>query len=152
MSRSSNSLAIRPKPLAIDMPVSVPRLEDYSAAPQPRAVHKVHILSIGDDAALLNSRELVLQSGGYAVLSISSSASLSKDLLQQFDLIVLCHAVKSRDEIVRSIRLLKPDLPILLIDEICCETARLNETYVSPQPETVLIAVKNVVNRHPPVS
>jgi hypothetical protein len=134
------------------MPVSAPRLEDYSAPPQPRAVHRVHILSIGDDSALLNSRELVLQSGGHAVLSMSSSASLSKDLLQQFDVVVLCHTLKSRDEIVRSIRLLKPDLPILLIDEICCETARLNEIYVSPQPEIVLIAVKNVVNRHRPVS
>lgn len=145
--RSSSSLAVRPQPLASDMPVSVQRLDDYSAVSQSEAMQKLRILSVGNDPSLLNSRELVLQSAGYAVLSMSSSASLSKDLLQQFDVVVLCHTVKSCDQVVHSIRLLRPDLPILLVDELCCESVRSGEIYVSPQPETLLIAVNNVVNR-----
>jgi hypothetical protein len=108
-------------------------------------VRQAHILSVGNDSTLLDSRQLVLQSAGHQVISISSRAALSKEFLDRFDIVVLCHTITPRDQIVQSIRRLCHDLPLLLLDEICCGASGPGEMYVSPKPETLLIAIDSVV-------
>jgi hypothetical protein len=127
------------------VPPKLRQRETYSAIPQPRAVRQAHILSVGNDSALVDSRQLVLQSAGHQVVSISSRAALSKEFLDRFNIVVLCHTIAPRDQIVRSIRRMCPDLPLLLVDEILCGAYCPGEMYVSPKPEILLIAIDEIL-------
>ncbi len=55
--------------------------------------HTIRILSICDDEALRYSRQLLLESVGYAVESITSDAPLDAAEMKSFEIAVLCHSV-----------------------------------------------------------
>lgn len=133
-------------PLAPAASAPIRELEHTAGATQPRTKHRVRILSMGNDPALLDSRQLVLQSAGHDVISASDSSAITQDALQAFDVIVICHTVGRRDQIVQMIRVARPNLPILLLGEICSDSLSSGAIYISPTPEELLKAIEEVVN------
>lgn len=148
-SLSASSLAVRSNALANGAAPDPRGLDSHPAIPQSGPTGRARILSIGNDSALTSSRQLVFQSVGHRVVSLSSAAALSKEFLESFDLAVLCHSIKPRDQMVQAIRLLRPDLPLLLVGEICCDAPRGGEIYVSPKPEILLAVISNIMNAQP---
>jgi CheY-like chemotaxis protein len=56
------------------------------------------ILSVGIDSQLLDSRQLLLQSAGYAVVSAHSAKdAVDRFLAGDFDLVLLCHSLSERE-------------------------------------------------------
>lgn len=56
----------------------------------------VRVLSICDDESLRYSRQLVLESEGYAVESITSRELLESADLKAFEIAILCHSVDAQ--------------------------------------------------------
>lgn len=60
----------------------------------PRGTSSTCILNVGSDAALVQSREVLLRSAGYLVESASSIEDAIRRLRAgDFDLVVLCHSI-----------------------------------------------------------
>jgi CheY-like chemotaxis protein len=83
-------------PLEIDQfeNASTRFLEKHRGHTMPQAL----ILSIGSDARVLDTRELILRSAGYSVVSTTSikeAVYLFKD--GEFDVVVLCHTLPTKD-------------------------------------------------------
>ena len=56
------------------------------------------VLSVGPDASLLETRNIVLHSAGYLVESASSvNEAAHRFLAGDFDLVILCHSVPTRE-------------------------------------------------------
>ncbi len=75
------------------------------------------ILSVGQDADLLYSRNLLLQRTGAAVFSARTEPALHLLQAQSFDLVVLCHTLEQKDLVAacRAIRRFSPRTRLLLI-------------------------------------
>lgn len=76
-----------------------------------------HILSVGDDAWLLSSRQMVLESSGYEVHSFSSVELIEDEITLQCNLAILCHSIEPEraEELASRLRRLKPSLPLLVL-------------------------------------
>ena len=73
------------------------------------------VFSIGEDAHLLGTRQLILESVGYRVHSVFSHSFSAEDFAAPVDIAIICHTVEERRvlEIVLSLRNAHPLLPIL---------------------------------------
>jgi DNA-binding NarL/FixJ family response regulator len=84
------------------------------------------ILSGGHNSALLRSRNALIQSAGYRVVTTRES-SLILDLAtkQHFDAVVLCSSIPAllRKNLARELKTLKPTLPLVIL----CSAAEQNE-------------------------
>lgn len=86
-----------------------------SGSSNPRFATRGRILSVGDDQTLLDTRELVLESGGYFVVSRSSFRIMQDDEFRYFDLFVLCHSIggKQSERVIDHLQKCAPGKPIL---------------------------------------
>lgn len=58
---------------------------------------RVVILSVGNDEALLRSRNAVLRTAGYVVIEASSPRHAMAEFIGgDFDLVILCHSIPPR--------------------------------------------------------
>jgi DNA-binding response OmpR family regulator len=76
------------------------------------------VLSVGSDPRVLETRELLLRSAGYSVvtaISIKEAVFLFKD--GNFDAIILCHTIPTRDceRLTGSIRATGSRIPIVCV-------------------------------------
>jgi DNA-binding NtrC family response regulator len=76
-----------------------------------------HVLLIGDDLDLLNTRRMVLESAGHQVRCLPSCKTCEGSLNPGIDLVVLCHSIKGVDvkRIVAALRRCDPHIPLLLL-------------------------------------
>jgi hypothetical protein len=109
---------------------------------KPIALHRATILSVGDDARLLETRQMVLASAGYVVLSMSSTELLNERRVQQTNLAVICHSVLSKRaaRVAQTLHRIHPGLPILRLGDSSPEP---NGSYeftfdFPPRPEVLL--------------
>jgi hypothetical protein len=95
--------------------ITLLRASMTSGPANPRSVTRRRILSVGDDQNLLGTRELVLESGGYFVVSRSSFRIMQDDEFRFFDLIVLCHSIEAQqsERVIDHLRKCAPGKPIL---------------------------------------
>ncbi|HJX00422.1 MAG TPA: hypothetical protein VJ453_09680 [Terriglobales bacterium] len=89
------------------------------------AAHGKKILSAGHNSAILRTRNAVVETAGYHVVTTKDS-ELLLDLAkkQHFDAVVLCNSMPSRirASVARELKALKPALPLIII---CSYTEQL---------------------------
>lgn len=80
---------------------------------------QVRILSISDHESVKLSRELLLQSVGYSVISMSSDCGLKEELPRHVNIAIIGHTVDDRSaiRIVGRLRTAQPHLRILRLAE-----------------------------------
>jgi hypothetical protein len=113
-----------------------------------------HILSIGDDAWLLSSRQMVLESSGYEVHSFSSDELIEDEITLQCDLLqcnlaILCHSIEPEraEELANRLRRLKPSLPLLVLTCFeSCSIHGLEGSVSSSNPGVFLEMVLQMMN------
>jgi len=113
---------------------------------------QARILSIGDDPILLYSRRLILETAGYSVESAKGNiATIEKELLRKFDLILLCHSIT--DEVVHRIvetsTRIAPQTPLLQISPL--DNPFRNQAHpalVSADPVALLGAIAGQLENH----
>jgi hypothetical protein len=79
----------------------------------------VQILSISDHESVKRSRELLLQSVGYSVVSMSSDCALNEEIPRNIDVAIIGHTIDdlSASRIVNRLRTTQPHLRILRLAE-----------------------------------
>lgn len=104
-----------PLPRANDVTSRMRPVTGRCAELRDRPAASVTILSVGDDAHLLESRQRVLESKGYRVRSVSRLDIVGDEEVRQVALAVICHSVEeSRAAAVAvSIRRRNPDILVL---------------------------------------
>jgi CheY-like chemotaxis protein len=81
-------------------------------------VPQVLVLSIGMDETVLDTRALILQSAGYTVVSAMAVQEAATLLLNSdFDIIVLCHTVPTKDSkrLISMVRASGSRIPIVTV-------------------------------------
>jgi CheY-like chemotaxis protein len=108
----------------------------------------VLILSVGIDSPLLNTRQRLLQSAGYVVVSVQSAKeAVDCFLAGDFDLVLLCHSLSERDRntVARLIRASGSFTPVLTISEYVGQQDVVASTPVESGPEQLLAGIKDVL-------
>src|SRR5690349_16685847 len=99
------------------------------------------ILSVGSDPQLLGTRELLLQSAGYAVVSARSvKEAVDRFLGGDFDLVLLCHSLSEteRKRVVYLIRASGSFTPVVAIAEYTGQNDGLASATIESDPEQLL--------------
>jgi hypothetical protein len=105
------------------------------------------LLCIGKDQQLLDTRRMVLESKGYQVLSIMSLTQVGQEALRSFNLVILCHTLaEMRSEIIESIRAVRNDMPILLLNSIYSNGSNDGVVTIGPGPKTLIEAVGRILD------
>jgi DNA-binding response OmpR family regulator len=110
------------------------------------------VLSVGSDVRVLDSRELILRSAGYSVvsaLSVKEAAFLFKD--GDFDVIVLCHSLPKRDceRLTGTLRATGSRIPIVCVS--CNESDDLPsfaDAALDKNPAAFLHAIEDLLRDH----
>ena len=106
------------------------------------------VLSVGLDSELLGSRSLVLQSAGYIVVS-AYSIKEAVDRFQEgdFDLVLLCHSIPSReiDRLICWIRASGSRIPVVSISGSLDQGDVFAGMAVSSDPGTLLQEIRKVL-------
>jgi len=107
------------------------------------------VLSVGSDSRVLETRELILRSAGYSVvsaLSIKEAAYLFKD--SDFDVIVLCHTLSTKDceRLTGTIRASGSRIPIVCVSDSTFDGRKsfADET-VDKSPAAFLRSIEDVL-------
>ncbi len=82
------------------------------------ARHQALVLSGGNDARLLNTRNAVLKQAGYHVVSAFSSLELLEKFFSgDYDVVVLCHSVpeQEQEKLAQAIHRYSPSTPVATI-------------------------------------
>jgi hypothetical protein len=116
----------------------------------PISLDRAVVLSVGDDARLLETRELVLASVGYIVHSVSSDDILDEELMLQIDIAIVCHSVSTKrtSMVSKAIRSLGPDIPILHLGAFrACPEGTYERTLIDfpPRPEIMLKTLEQML-------
>jgi DNA-binding response OmpR family regulator len=112
---------------------------------------RTRILSIGNDAALLRSRHMVLESEGHQVRSIPSRSATEAELSAEFDVVVLCHGLREErvKEITAALQRLNPRVRIVALTKF--ESGMMdhigNLVRSAANPRSLLSAVSQLANR-----
>jgi DNA-binding response OmpR family regulator len=107
-----------------------------------------HILVLAEDAAVRQTKKLVLEHLGFAVAAVSTLREFDHAIkITTFDLVILGRTVSDphKREAARASRTIQPNTPLL---EICnVSPCVLNADYVlrSPNPEDLAEMVKAIV-------
>lgn len=105
-----------------------------------------HILSMGSDLHLLQTRELVLKRSGSNVSSLFDSEALDPSVFASVSLLILCHTLgDKRLSIVKLARVLTPELPILLLHNVHCAVQIDGVRSIAPLPHILLSAVRQMI-------
>ena len=109
-----------------------------------------HILSVSNDAALLKSRQMVLEAGGYRVTSVVGySEALAAFQSATYDLLIIGHSLllAEKQSLIESFRKSCPLLPILALTrpwEVAVDGA--NKSFdASYSPEALLVVVQELL-------
>ena len=107
-----------------------------------------HILSVGNDPALMSSRTLLLLNAGYAVEE-AFTLDKAKNLIHSdsIDVTLLCHTVPERDQrlIIYLVREKRNLMPVLCIRSCEHQSAPRTCIAVDNEPEALLQTLKSVV-------
>ena len=82
--------------------------------------HTIIILTVGKDPILLETRNRVLRSAGYTVVSVMSiGEAMAKFLYGDFDLVLLCHTISKEDKerLAKVIRARGAQTPIVSVED-----------------------------------
>lgn len=108
------------------------------------------ILSIGDDPALLITRQMVLESEGFLVHSISSREAgiYEQKEIQEVDLVLICHSVEEAcaAAIAELLKENHPGLPIVLLSSGYDRLVHFDEQIASPEPQNLLTSIKQMLH------
>ena len=106
------------------------------------------VLSIGLDLAVLNARDMVLQSGGYIVVS-AMSAEEGLRLIQDgdFDLIIVCHTlpVEDGERLTRFIRTSGSRIPIACVSGGLQQPPSFADAAVEKSPIEFLAGIRDLL-------
>lgn len=112
----------------------------------------IRILSISDDPMVRSTRELVLRTDGYEIVSISSNDLLSVSEIRSFDVAVICHSVPTERAmgLIDRLRRYKPEIRVLRVNS---RVRRVEPFYevdseVLSGPGALLRAVKQLLGRN----
>jgi CheY-like chemotaxis protein len=112
-----------------------------------------HVLSVGNNPALLSSRTLVLQAAGYRVAE-ARTLEKAMSLLEtdSIDVALICHTTPrtGQNALISAIVLKRRLMPILYIRSFAFETPPRNCIAIDNEPETLLKALRQAI-RPPPV-
>jgi DNA-binding NtrC family response regulator len=99
--------------------VSAPSIAANAMASQiPK--RRIVVLSIGQDATLLLTRNQILERAGYTVESyVNTTAAMRRFSDGDFDVVVLCHSVKSddRDRLVAKMKASRPSAVLVFVSD-----------------------------------
>jgi CheY-like chemotaxis protein len=108
------------------------------------------ILSVGRDAALLSTRDLLLQSAGYIVES-SCSIEEATDRFRtgDFDLVILCHSIpeRERQRLVQVIRDYGSATPVVFVSPYSGNPDRFSDLSIDNCPGDLLSTVHRLLSR-----
>jgi CheY-like chemotaxis protein len=108
------------------------------------------ILSVGSDPQLLGTRELLLQSAGYAVVSARSvKEAVDRFLAGDFDLVLLCHSLSEteRKRVVYLIRASGSFTLVVAIAEYTGQNDGLASATIESDPEQLLAGIKDLLTK-----
>lgn len=144
-SRQGTRLESRTENYRRNLPVRSTRLHVNKASS-----NRATILSIGDDARLLETRRMVFVSAGYAVHSVSSAELLENHVVQQFGAAVICHSVlpKRVTQVSEFLHNINPALPILDLGpfRIGSESKYHVTLQFPPKPEVLLKTLEQMLS------
>jgi len=110
------------------------------------------VLSVGLDARILDTRELILRSTGYSVvsaISIKEAVFLFKD--GGFDVIVLCHTLSTKDceRVTGAVRASGSRIPIVCVSDATSDNhSSFADATVDKNPAAFLEAIEDVLRNH----
>ena len=106
------------------------------------------VLSVGLDASLLETRNLVLQSAGLSVVAAFSPKEAVDRLREgDFDLVLLCQSIptKEKDRLALWIRASGSRVPVISISGILWERDSFANATVVSDPNALLTAITEVL-------
>jgi DNA-binding response OmpR family regulator len=107
-----------------------------------------HILSVSYDKALLNSRQLVLESEGYQVTSaLGFQAALQACNVGKFDLFVLGHSIPTVDKeaLIQDFRA-HCSAPVIALAHIYESKVQGADYQTEPEPKLLLELIQTVLS------
>ena len=83
----------------------------------PQSSHSYKILAVGNDLGTLEASASVLLGAGYGVSSVTLQQTLNYLDSEQFDAVVLCHTLKSREvsAVLALVKSVNHNLPVVQI-------------------------------------
>jgi DNA-binding response OmpR family regulator len=111
-------------------------------------MHLTIILHIGEDALLLETRSLILRSAGYVVESVRSLKQAAEQFLAgDFDLVILCHSIpsKDRDRLSCWIRASGSRTPVATISEGPGQWDEFADANLDSDPKKLLTGIKTAL-------
>lgn len=119
------------------------------------ATPAVRILSIGEDALLLQSRQMLLRSSGYEVVTIHSHALLEEYLVESIQVVLLCHTIPQEQvrNLVHRLHGMNSALSFLVVAPAIRDgdtEAAMEET--RPEPGALLQSISRVTRGTPPAT
>jgi DNA-binding response OmpR family regulator len=106
------------------------------------------VLSVGRDPELLGTRNLVLHSAGYIVVSAASiKEAVDRFADGDFDLVILCHSIppRERKRLTFLIRASGSQTPIVSVSGDDCEYDEFADATLEVGPDTVLAGIEDVL-------
>jgi CheY-like chemotaxis protein len=109
------------------------------------------VLSVGSNRAILDTRDLLLRSVGYhivSVMSVREAVSVFQD--DDFDLIVLCHTLPQKDceRLTCFIRASGSRIPIATVSNTLGESNPFADMALEREPVAFLAGIRDLLNRH----
>lgn len=109
---------------------------------------KTLVLSIGLDAELLSTRNLVLQSAGYIVVpALSLKEALGRLLGGDLDLVLLCQSIptKDKDRLTSWIRASGSRIPVVSVSGYPGQRDAFADATVEGNPHAVLVGLREAL-------
>jgi CheY-like chemotaxis protein len=108
------------------------------------------ILSVSYDGTLLKTRQLILESAGYAVKSVRTlkhALALCKSSTQ-FDLLIVGHSIPQpeKQELMEAFRVKRPAVPVVALKKGGEETVRGADLWIEPRPTVLLTTVAKLTS------
>ena len=106
------------------------------------------VLSVGLDAVLVNTRNLVLQSAGYTVVrAYSLIAALDCFKTFDFDLVLLCQSLPAseKDRLTSWIRATGSRIPVISVSEKHSQRDAFADASVESDPEALLACISEAL-------
>lgn len=108
------------------------------------------VLSIGLDAELLSTRNLVLRSAGYTVVAaLSLKEAIDRFQEGDFDLVLLCHSIptKEKDRLTSWIRASGSRIPVVSVSASPGQRDPFMDATVESDPNSLLKGMREALNK-----
>ena len=116
----------------------------------PTGVTAAHILNVGYEPTLLETRTLVLRSAGYAVESASSvEEAMQRFRGGHFDVVILCHSIpeQGRERLVWLIREHGSATPVIFVSSRAASADRFADITIDNRPTGLVSAVEQLLSQ-----